>query len=477
MILRNVVCCILVLFFIAIPAYANAPRLISFQGQLTDTNGVRLQGNYSMTFRMYNVPSGGSSLWTEAQSSVSITSGVFDVELGSVTPLTLAFDTQYWLGVSIAGNAEMTPRRKLLASPYALYADTAAFLAGSAQASGSFTVKDTLTVKDTALVVKDNGYVGIGTSSPGRNLTVANNGADVYVQVSNSSAGGRKWNMRSAGTGSSKKPGSFSVEDEDAGVTRMLIDTSGYVGVGTDTPTATLHVSGTVKADTFEKSDGTIIGGGGDLRFPDGTIGMTPVFSQVSSLVNYTVPTGKTLYVTQVYSNVAAATLQVTIGASTYTILDIYGSAGWNKGDFLSNSSNAIGLNNLTLSQPIILPAAAVVKTSTTDTFTINGFLVSSGVSVILESVTSSVNYTVPTGKLLIVSQAYCPSGSSLQFTVGGSIYTLAEGIWNTAYSSVGTAEDREASTLTLALPIFVPAGGVVKSSTASGITINGYLK
>src|SRR3990167_2314498 len=239
MIFRNVVCCILVLFFIAIPAYANAPRLISFQGQLTDTNGVRLQGNYSMTFRMYNVPSGGSSLWTEAQSSVSITSGVFDVELGSVTPLTLAFDTQYWLGVSIAGNAEMTPRRKLLASPYALYADTAAFLAGSAQASGSFTVKDTLTVKDTALVVKDNGYVGIGTSSPGRNLTVANNGADVYVQVSNSSAGGRKWNMRSAGTGSSKKPGSFSVEDEDAGVTRMLIDTSGYVGVGTDTPTAT----------------------------------------------------------------------------------------------------------------------------------------------------------------------------------------------------------------------------------------------
>ena len=271
------------------PAQAAAPRLISFQGQLTDSIGTRLTGTYSMTFKIYNVSSGGSALWSEAQSSVSVTNGVFDVELGSVTALSLPFDTQYWQGVTVGSDAEMTPRRKLMSAPYALYADTAAFLAGSAFASGSFAVaetatlsgkvgigmsnpgaklhvtgnviiSDTLTVKDTVLVIKDNGNVGIGTTSPGRQLTVANSGADVFIQVNNSSAGGRKWNVRSSGTGSSKGEGSFSIEDENVGVTRLMIDTAGNMGIGTDTPVQKLQVTGTIRADTFEKNDGTAVG-------------------------------------------------------------------------------------------------------------------------------------------------------------------------------------------------------------------------
>ncbi len=508
--MQNTVKCLAGLLLTALfvcPAFATAPRLISFQGQLTDSVGARLTGTYSMTFKLYNVASGGSALWTEAQSSVSVSGGVFDVELGSVTALTPSFDTQYWLGITVAGDAEMTPRRRLMSSPYALYADTAAFLAGGAKASGSFSVaetatlsgkvgigtttpgaklhvtgnvviSDTLTVKDTVLVVKDNGNVGIGTTSPGRNLTVANSGADVYIQVNNSSAGGRKWNMRSSGTGSSKREGSFSIEDENAGVTRLLVDTSGNVGIGTDSPVTNLQVVGTVRADTFEKSDATSLGGsaGGDLRFPDGTTGMTPVFATVDTTTTYTVPAGKTFYVTQV-SGIGVNTLQVKVGASTYNILDANGSAGWNNGDFQSASSSAIALSNHTLSQPIIVPAGAVVKTNSTASFTIHGFLVASGVSTVFESVTSTATYTVPTSKTLVITQILCPDLSALNVTIGASTYTLAQNIWNTAYSSVGTAEDREASTLTLALPIFVPAAGVVKSSTASGITINGYLK
>ena len=66
--------------------------------------------------------------------------------------------------------------------------------------------------------------------------------------------------MRSSGTGSSKKQGSFSIEDEDAGATRLMIDTFGNIGIGTDTPVKTLHVAGTIRADTFEKGDGMVLG-------------------------------------------------------------------------------------------------------------------------------------------------------------------------------------------------------------------------
>lgn len=502
--------------FLLCPAFATAPRLVSFQGQLTDSLGVRLTGTYSMTFKLYNVSSGGSALWTEAQSSVSVTNGVFDVELGIVTALGLPFDTQYWLGITVSGDAEMTPRRRLMSSPYALYADTAAFLAGSAQASGSFTVaetatlsgkvgvgtstpgaklhvtgnviiSDTLTVKDTVFVVKDNGNVGIGTTNPGRHLTVANSGADVFIQVNNSSVGGRKWNMRSSGTGSTKKQGSFSIEDENVGATRLLIDTNGYVGIGTDTPVTALQVAGTIRADTFEKPDGTTLGGsgGGDLRFPDGTTGMTVVFSTVDTTTTYTVPGGKTLYITQVYATTSVGVaLQATVGATTYTLLDVGGNGGggWNYANFSSGSSNVRAYSNLTLAQPIILPAGTIVKTGSGVTFTIHGFLVATGVTPVLESVTSSATYTVPTGKTLYIMQIYdLGSFTTLDITIGANTYTLGQasgsgGGWNHTDGSSATT-DRAVSNLTLALPIFVPAAGVVKSGTTSAITINGYVK
>ncbi|OGH59740.1 MAG: hypothetical protein A3G34_07965 [Candidatus Lindowbacteria bacterium RIFCSPLOWO2_12_FULL_62_27] len=170
-----------------------------------------------MTFKLYNVPSGGSALWTEAQSSVSVTSGVFDVELGSVTALSLPFDTQYWLGITVAGDAEMTPRRRLMSSPYALYADTAAFLAGSAQASGAFTVAETATL---------SGKVGIGTSNPGAKLDVAGN-----VRVRDT----------------------FTVQD-----TALTVKESGNVGIGKLNPATALDVSGTVTATAFVSTSGNM---------------------------------------------------------------------------------------------------------------------------------------------------------------------------------------------------------------------------
>jgi hypothetical protein len=87
-----------------------------------------------MTFRLYDTPTGGRALWEETQSPVTVANGVFNVVLGSVTPIILPFDAQYYLGVQANDDGEMKPRQALATSPYAFRAgslDPSATIAGS----------------------------------------------------------------------------------------------------------------------------------------------------------------------------------------------------------------------------------------------------------------------------------------------------------------------------------------------------------
>jgi hypothetical protein len=114
----------LVILFLAIviPHYilAQIPQTMSYQGVLTgaDSNPVP-DGTISLTFKLYNVVENGDMLWQETQ-DVTVTNGIFNTILGSVTPLNLPFDEQYWLGITIGSDAELTPRTALTASPYSL---------------------------------------------------------------------------------------------------------------------------------------------------------------------------------------------------------------------------------------------------------------------------------------------------------------------------------------------------------------------
>ena len=107
-------------------AFADVPHLISYQGRLTDGSEFPLTGSYNITFRLYDTPSGGTTLWAETQNVTLNSDGLYNVMLGSVMPFpsTLDFSEQYWLGVSVDGGAEIC-RYELGASPYALnIADT-----------------------------------------------------------------------------------------------------------------------------------------------------------------------------------------------------------------------------------------------------------------------------------------------------------------------------------------------------------------
>jgi hypothetical protein len=117
------------LLLMASAAFAAIPQTISYQGYLTEVGGIPVNSSgVSIVFKLYNASSGGTALWTETQ-SVPVGNGIYQVILGSVTPISLPFDVPYYLGVKVGDNLEMTPRQPLTSVPYAL--NSAALAAGT----------------------------------------------------------------------------------------------------------------------------------------------------------------------------------------------------------------------------------------------------------------------------------------------------------------------------------------------------------
>jgi len=105
--------------------WAQIPQCLNFQGTLRNNGGALVGGTRNLTFKIYDVATGGSSLWDETINGVRVVQGIFNVILGDPTrsparPLIIAFDKPYWLGISIDGGAELSQRIPLCASPYAL---------------------------------------------------------------------------------------------------------------------------------------------------------------------------------------------------------------------------------------------------------------------------------------------------------------------------------------------------------------------
>jgi hypothetical protein len=120
----------------AVPGKAPAmesttiPRLISYQGRLTDAVGDPVaNGNYRMVFSLYCTQTGGEAFWFEdrdATNKVPVSDGFFNVLLGQLEPLPTSFDCpdgNVYLGIRVDPDPEEMDPRELLASvPYAFQA-------------------------------------------------------------------------------------------------------------------------------------------------------------------------------------------------------------------------------------------------------------------------------------------------------------------------------------------------------------------
>lgn len=103
---------------------ATSSQKIQFQGKLLDTANNPRNGSFDITFRLFNVPTAGTALWTETQSAVPVNNGVFEASLGAVTALTsnLFGGASHFLEVEVVPDPAMTPRLPLLMAPSAFRA-------------------------------------------------------------------------------------------------------------------------------------------------------------------------------------------------------------------------------------------------------------------------------------------------------------------------------------------------------------------
>ena len=124
---------------------------------------------------------------------------------------------------------------------------------------------DTLTV--------DGGNVGIGTSSPSGDLHIeSDNLATTQLIMKNTATGGKEYHLNCTADSSSIGGGKFALRDVTANAYRMIIDSSGKVGIGTSSPSGKLDVntgvmSGDVKIGNFDN----VANGNNTAQFGHGT--------------------------------------------------------------------------------------------------------------------------------------------------------------------------------------------------------------
>lgn len=129
---------------------ASVPTLMSYQGRVSDASGVLIGSttpvNRTITFKFYSASTGGTPLYTEAQ-TVTISAGEFSVLLGNGTgvsgfkgpsaPATTPYITlqsvmsgNIYLGVTVddgtaAADPEITPRQQIVSAAYAFRSQVA----------------------------------------------------------------------------------------------------------------------------------------------------------------------------------------------------------------------------------------------------------------------------------------------------------------------------------------------------------------
>ncbi|MDO9028615.1 MAG: hypothetical protein Q7U68_07145, partial [Candidatus Roizmanbacteria bacterium] len=222
-------------------ALTRAGRILSFQGRLTDILNNPITTATNVTFKLYSVSPGGTALYNTGACSVTPDQdGIFSRLIGSecgaeINNAIFTENTNIYLGVTVASDAEMTPRQQIANVGYAINAETLQGLPPGANTSN-------------IPYINVDGNLLIAAANPGMRSTYASS----TFTISSAQA----TTIQSAGTGDivlqATESGTLRFRTGGATdtYTRLFVDTStnsGNVGIGTTAPGAKLEVAGQVK--------------------------------------------------------------------------------------------------------------------------------------------------------------------------------------------------------------------------------------
>jgi hypothetical protein len=230
------------------------PGHLNYQGYLADaTDSSGITATLEMTFRLFDSETKGAELWSETHPAVDVAEGLFDVQLGSVTPFPPGlFDgNTLWLQTEIVAET-LSPRKPVVSTAYsqksgeadhsinADHAATAAWASDAQHAIYADTADYTLSgvgwTVDGDNVYHETGKVGIGTVSPLTELDVNGsvNATTYYGDGSNltgvSGASDNDWTV----TGPdmfSNVPGNVGIGVTNPGAKLQVVHSSGNYGI------------------------------------------------------------------------------------------------------------------------------------------------------------------------------------------------------------------------------------------------------
>ncbi len=308
------------------------PQLMSHQGYVADSTGTGITGTLPMTFRMFNDSTGGSATLTQSFPSVTLTKGVFSV---NIDVSSLSFTSQYWLETEV-NSQTLAPRTRLTSAPYSLrslVADTADYAHAAAGGGGS------QWTSSGSNIYYNTGNVGIGTTSPNSLLEISSS-ASSLMRFTNDATGhtasdGLRVGIDTDGDALFQTYEGNSLKFGTGNTERMRIFYDGNVGIGTAAPSQKLHVSSEINPaivlqNTSPNGKQWTIYSNGDFSIAPGTLNFyntTELRSVLTLGVGGNVGIGTispsaTLHVAN-SSSPAAITLGVNGSTGGYTALGI----------------------------------------------------------------------------------------------------------------------------------------------------------